>query len=100
MKTALRSRPPVGLAEKAGPTGSSGSVVVRGDEVLQVLRGADAPARGQVGLGDGHLDLFAVVLLDAQLGGGEPIEVQVESIRSEERRVGQECVGKCISRWW
>src|SRR3546814_17416725 len=32
-------------------------------------------------------------------GGGQPYEVYLQ-VRSEERRVGKECVSTCRSRWW
>src|SRR3546814_15503274 len=34
------------------------------------------------------------------IGRGEGIAAQAVCLRSEERRVGKECVSTCRSRWW
>src|SRR3546814_11293768 len=38
-------------------------------------------------------------VVDADRAGGEPLDHVVDHSRSEERRVGKECVSTCRSRW-
>src|SRR3546814_16170188 len=38
--------------------------------------------------------------LDQILAGADPLVAAMYERRSEERRVGKACVGKCRSRWW
>src|SRR3546814_19533020 len=74
---------------------------------------SEHPADGcviEVGLG-GRLDATNVITAPAacgiaQLGidhqaflGDQLLEIAAEKARSEERRVGKECVSKCRSRW-
>src|SRR3546814_15549104 len=35
----------------------------------------------------------------AKPGQGQPVVIDFSKLRSEERRVGKECVSTCISRW-
>src|SRR3546814_12209489 len=54
---------------------------------------------GQVADEDGHALAEAASLAPPRLGAVEVAVVQVRRARSEERRVGKECVSTCRSRW-
>ena len=41
----------------------------------------------------------SIGMQDGQIVRGGIKAQAVQALRSEERRVGKECVGKCISRW-
>src|SRR3546814_11725968 len=80
-----------------------------GDQLVHQLLGARREVAGHVFLADclTHRALderHAALPAGAQLGGaveGAAIEVEVglDKLRSEERRVGTECVRSCRSRW-
>src|SRR3546814_17273526 len=83
----------------------------RGDRVLRTDRTADgvdlalditseqdwAEARAHVALTWGGLD---VLVNNAGVAGGGRLDIATLEERSEERRVGKECVRKCRTRWW
>src|SRR3546814_11764915 len=45
------------------------------------------------------LDALRIAKLAVSLGGTETLASHPAAMRSEERRVGKECVSKCRSRW-
>src|SRR3546814_16376589 len=87
----------------SGRRGEVGEIVLRGPKVFEgYWRDPDATATsfaggwfhtGDIGVQDDDGYLYIVDRLkDMILSGGE-------NIRSEERRVGKECVSTCRSRW-
>src|SRR3546814_14757188 len=93
------------LAAESAPTefpGRGGCPRLRGDDVM-----AKAPASGRAMTSLDPFDLrTGVVAVDAQVPGvaddarGDPDGRVFHAHRSEERRVGKECVRTCRSRWW
>src|SRR3546814_13879964 len=51
-------------------------------------------------VGGERLDVEAVIDIAGLEAGVEAVEIDFEIVRSEERRVGKECVSPCRSRWW
>src|SRR3546814_19997988 len=74
----------------------------RGEQVVQEQRGAPAIGVGRLARPADELTRGAVAH-DQEAApdriGDEPAEPDQAHSRSEERRVGKECVSKCRSRW-
>src|SRR3546814_14971733 len=69
-----------------------------------VLAEADVAARMELRAALAHQDVarhdrLAAELLDAETASGGIAPVACTAARSEERRVGKECVSTCRSRW-
>src|SRR3546814_15052807 len=97
--TLFRSlQPALGVAAALFEAGDRQRAVARGEALVpaRVERLFDAPGRrvlpaqfgGAVGVGDDHARL-----------GLERLGQRLPAVRSEERRVGKECVSTCRSRW-
>src|SRR3546814_12596060 len=67
-----------------GPSGSGKSTL------MHVMAGLDAPTSGRAWIGD------------VEITGASDLDLTIlrrRRVRSEERRVGKECVSTCRSRW-
>src|SRR3546814_10975794 len=68
------------------------TVCIGPEDDMEVRRADIATAVDQVNDGSG-------VILLTDLFGGTPSNLAISLLRSEERRVGKECVSTCRSRW-
>src|SRR3546814_16004786 len=84
---------------------SESGVRARGLTILaQPLAQVVAPTRGRVAFAGEYRGYGRIVIIDHGNGWTTLLahldRLSVEVGRSEERRVGKECVSTCRSRWW
>src|SRR3546814_16672271 len=89
-------------SEEALAEGSTSAIVgVDGGELLELRALPAQPHDLDVAEGGGLVEVDEALL--EQLQHGEEPHHHLEAldeVRSEERRVGKECVSTCRSRWW
>src|SRR3546814_18858169 len=94
------SSAPLGLAGRILYAGENPSGKSLDRNIPDDRFGLSAFRKSGSGSGSDRSRLFYDQMVFPRLSGGHPDRLLVFAERSEERRVGNECVSTCRSQWW